>query len=69
LRKEVKGKEEKERYIYLNAESQQIVRRDEIIFLSDQSKEIEENTEWQRPEVSSRKLEIPREYFMQRWAQ
>ena len=39
----MKGKEEKERYIYLNAEFQRIVRRDEIAFLSDQSKEIEEN--------------------------
>ena len=42
-KREVKGKEEKERYIYLNAEFQRIVRRDEIAFLSDQSKEIEEN--------------------------
>ena len=25
-------------------------------------------TEWERPEISSRKLEIPREYFLQRWA-
>ena len=25
--------------------------------------------EWERLEISSRKLEIPREDFMQRWAQ
>ena len=25
--------------------------------------------EWERLEMSSRKLEIPREHFMQRWAQ
>ena len=25
-------------------------------------------TEWERLEISARKLEIPREYFMQRWA-
>ena len=25
--------------------------------------------EWERLEISSRKLEIPREYFMQGWAQ
>ena len=25
--------------------------------------------EWEKLEISSRKLEIPREYFMQRWAQ
>ena len=26
-------------------------------------------TEWERLQISSRKLETPREYFMQRWAQ
>ena len=25
--------------------------------------------EWERLEISSRKLEIPREHFLQRWAQ
>ena len=38
-------------------------------FLSDQHKEIEKTIEWERLEISSRKLEIPREHFMQRWAQ
>ena len=42
-RRDVKGKGEKERYIYLNAEFQRIVRRDKKAFLSDQCKEIEEN--------------------------
>ena len=42
-RREVKGKEEKERYIYLNAEFQRIARRDKKAFLSDQCKETEEN--------------------------
>ena len=42
-RRESKGKGEKERYTYLNAESQRIARRDEKSFLSDQCKEIEEN--------------------------
>ena len=42
LCKEVKGKEEKERYTHLNAEFQRIVRRDKKAFLSDQCKEIEE---------------------------
>ena len=41
--REVKGKEEKERYTYLNAEFQRIARRDRKAFLSDQCKEIEEN--------------------------
>ena len=40
---EVKGKGEKERYTHLNAEFQRIARRDKKAFLSDQSKEIEEN--------------------------
>ena len=42
-RKEGKGKGEKERYSYLNAEFQRIARRDKKAFLSDQCKEIEED--------------------------
>ena len=42
-RREAKGKEEKERYTHLNAESQRIARRDKKTFISDQCKEIEEN--------------------------
>ena len=42
-RREVKSKGEKERYMHLNAEFQRIARRDKKAFLSDQSKEIEEN--------------------------
>ena len=42
-RREVKGKEEKERYTHLNAEYQRIARREKKAFLSDQGKEIEEN--------------------------
>ena len=68
-RREVKGKGEKERYTHLNAEFQGIARRDKKPFLSDQCKEIEKTIEWERLEISSRKLEIPGENFMQRWAQ
>ena len=68
-RREVKSKGEKERYKHLNAEFQTIARRDKKVFLNDQCKEIEEEkTEWERLEIFSRKLEIPREHFMQRWA-
>ena len=67
-RREVKGKGEKERYIHLNAKFQRIPRRDKKVFLSDQCKEIEETIEWERLEISSRKLEIPREHFIQTWA-
>ena len=67
-RRETKGKGEKERYTYLNAEFQRIARRDKKAFLSDQCKEIEENSRMGKIEMSPRKLEIPREHFMQRWA-
>ena len=65
-RREAKSKGEKERYSHLNAEFQRTARRDKKAFLSNQCKEIEENTEWERLEISSRKLEIPSEHFMQR---
>ena len=42
-RREVKGKDEKERYTHLNAEFQRIARRDKKAFLSDQCKKTEEN--------------------------
>ena len=67
-KRDAKGKGEKERYTHLNAGFQRIGRRDKEAFLSDQCKEIEETIEWERLEISSRKLEIPREHFMQRWA-
>ena len=68
-RREVKSKGEKERYTHLNAEFQRIAERDKKAFLSNQCKEIEKKTEWKRLAISLRKLEIPREHFMQRWAQ
>ena len=43
-RREAKGKGDKERYIHLNAEFQRIAMRDKKAFLSDQCKQIEENT-------------------------
>ena len=65
-RREEKSKGEKERYKHLNAEFQRIARRDKKAFLKDKCKEIEENNRMGRLEMSSRKLEIPRECFMQR---
>ena len=67
-RREAKSKGEQERYSHLNAEFQTIARRDKKAFLSNQCKETEENKERERLEISSKKTEIPREYFMQRWA-
>ena len=44
-RREAKGKGEKERYTHLDPEFQRIARRDKKAFLSDHSREIEENNE------------------------
>ena len=43
VKREVKGKGERERYTHLNAEFQRTARRDKKAYLSDQVKEIEEN--------------------------
>ena len=67
-RREAKSKGEKEKYKHLNAEFQRIAKRYKKAFLSDQCKEIEENNRMGKTRISSRKLEIPREHFMQRWA-
>ena len=63
-RREVKSKGEKERYTHLNAEFERIARRDKKAFIDDQSKKEKKTIEWERLEISSRKLEIPREHFM-----
>ena len=68
-KKTVKGKGEKESYIHLNTEFQRIARRDKKAFLSDQSKEIEENNRMEQTRDLFKKIRIPRDYFMQRWAQ
>ena len=67
-RREAKDKGGKERYTHLNAEFQRTARRDKKAFLSDQCKEIEE-TNRMGTEISSRETVIPREHFIQRWAQ
>ena len=64
-RREAKRKGEKETYKHLNAEFQRIARRDKKLSSAINAKK----TEWERLEISSGKLEIPREHFMQRWAQ
>ena len=65
-RGEARGKGERERYAQLNAEFQRIEGRDKT-FLNDQCKEIEKNNR-NRLAISSRKLELLREHFMQGWA-
>ena len=65
-RREVKGKGKGKIY---PSECRVPENRDKKAFLSEQCKEIEENNRMETLEISSRKLEIQREQFMQRWAQ
>ena len=57
----------KERYKHLNAELQRIARRDKKAFLSDQRKEIEENSRMGKTRDLFKKIRDTREHFMQRW--
>ena len=68
-RREVKGKGEKQRYIHWNVEFQRIARRDKKLSSVINAKKQRKTIDWERLEISSRKLDIPRENFMQRWAQ
>ena len=68
-RRDAKGKGEKERYTHLNGEFQRIAGRDKKAFFSDQCKEIEENNSIGKTRDLLKKISIPREHFMQRWAQ
>ena len=70
-KREVKSKGEKERYSHLNSEFQRIARRDKKKKPSSaiNAKTQRKTTEWERLEISSIKLEIPREHFMHRCAQ
>jgi len=67
--REAKGKGEKERYTHLNAEFQRIARRDKKAFFHNQCKELEENNRMGKTRDLFKKIEIPREHFMQKWAQ
>ena len=55
-RREVKSKEEKERYSHLNSEFQRIARRDKKAFLSNQCKEIEGNDRMEKTRDLFRKI-------------
>ena len=52
------------RYTQLNVEFQRIAKRDKKAILSEQYKEKEENNGMERLEISLRKLEIHREYYI-----
>ena len=59
----MKGKGEKERYIYLNAEFPRIARRDKRAVLNEQSKEIEENNRIGKPRDLFKKISDAKEAF------
>ena len=64
-RKEAKGKRERERYTQINAEFQRTARRgkkkpSEV----NNAKKLRKRTEWERLEISLRKLDISRKHFI-----
>ena len=65
--RETKKKGEKERYIHFNAEFQRIARRVKKPSLVISAKREENNRMGKTIEISSRKLELLRGHFMQRW--
>ena len=67
-RREAKSKGTKERYMHLNAEFQRTARRDKKAFFSDQCKEIEENNRMGKSRDLFKKIRVPKEHFVQRWA-
>ena len=67
-RREMKSKAGKERYKHLNAEFQRIESKDKKAFLSDHCKEIEENNRMRKTRDHFKKIKLPKEHFMQRWA-
>ena len=67
-RRQAKGKGEKERYTHLSSEFQRIGRRDKKAFLSDQCKEIEENSRMGKTRDLFKKIRDTKGTFL-RWAQ
>ena len=63
-RREVTVKGEKERYTHLNAEFQKRAGEIRKPFSVISAKKWRKTIEWETLEISSRKLEIPREHFM-----
>ena len=62
-RREAKNKREKKRYKHLNAEFQRIAKEIRKPSSAINAKKWRKTTEWERLQISSRKLEIPREHF------
>ena len=68
-RREVKGKGDKESYTHLTAEFQRIARIEKKLSSVINANKKRKTVEWERLDISSRKLQISRKYFLQRWAQ
>ena len=68
-RRKAKSKGEKERYKHLNAEFQRIARRDKKALLSNQCKEIEENSRMGKTRDLFKKIRDTKGTFHARWAQ
>ena len=68
-RREAKDKGEKERHTHVNTEFQRISRRDKKAFLSDQCKEIEENSRIRKTRDLFKKIRDTKGTFHAKWAQ
>ena len=68
-RREVKCKEEKERYTHLSAEFHRIARRDKKDFISDQCKDIEENSRIGKTRDLFKIIRDTKGIFHAKWAQ
>ena len=70
---QIPEKEEKQRvkesYTNVNADFQRTARSNKKAFSSEQCKEIEGKNRMGKTRVLIKKIETPREHFMQRWAQ
>ena len=66
-RREVKSREEKEKYIQLNVQFQRITRRDKKAFFNEQHTKKRKTVMWERLDISSRILEISRKHLVQGW--
>ena len=69
IRNKGKGKGEREKDTKLNVEFQGLAKRDRKAFLSEQCKEIRGKQQNGKDYRSLQENQIPREHFMQRWAQ
>ena len=65
----VKSKGEKERYEHMNAEFQRIAKGDKKAFSVINAKKYRKTIKQERLKIFSRKLEIAKKYFIQRWAE